>query len=94
MKSVDGNKHSILYVASLSGKPDVLDLLSEKTWCRDLLAQEKMDSALWRTFVGNVCAAGCYRLAKIIFEEDRDLLEKKKKDSSDDYETMVTPLMR
>ena len=94
MKNVDGNEHSILYVASQSGRSKILDLLSEQTWCKDLLAQEKIDAKSWKTFAGDVCAAGCKRLAKIILEQDQDLLGKKKKDSSDGYITMVTPLMR
>ena len=94
MKNVDGNNHSILYVASQSGKSKILDLVSEQTWCTDLLAHEKIDAESWKTFTGDVCAAGCKRLAKIILEQNRDLLGKKEEDSSDDYKTMVTPLMR
>jgi hypothetical protein len=86
LKNLNGQGHSILYPASQSGKPKVLNLVMEHDWWKDCLEQEKK-SKEWELFVCNVCAAGCKNLAKKILEEDRSLLEKKE-------EGAVTPLMR
>ena len=85
MKNVNGKGHSILYPASQSGKPKVLNLVMEHNWWTEFLEQEKKTEK-WELFVCNVCAAGCKNLAKIILEQDPSLLEKK--------ERVVTPLMR
>ena len=97
MDNVDGKEQSILYVASQSGRSKILDLLSEQTWCTDLLEnmlKNIKNRESLKTFVGNVCVAGYTRLAKILLEQDRDLFRNKTNDSSDHNGTRVTPLMR
>jgi hypothetical protein len=86
MKIIDRKCHSILYPASQSGKPKVLDLLMEQNLCAEFLEQEKKTEE-WELFVSNVCAAGSKNLAKIILEEDCSILEKRQGGA-------VTPLMR
>ena len=86
MKVIDTSGHSILYPASQSGKPKVLNLVMEHDWWTDFLEKEKKTKE-WRLFVRNVCATGCKSLAKIILEQDGRLLDNAK-------EGVVTPLMR
>ena len=86
MKNIDGRGHSILYPASQSGKPEVLNLIMKQNYWPDFLEQEKKMTEEWESFVCNVCAAGCKELAQTIFEQNPALLEPK-----DDN---VTPLMR
>ena len=86
MKNINGKGHSILYPASQSGKPKVLNLVMEHIWWSDCLEQEKKAKE-WELFACNVCAAGCENLAKVILEQDRDLLENRNK-------AVVTPFMR
>lgn len=85
MKDIDGKSHSILYSASQSGMTKVLNLIMKHDWWKDCLEKEKK-SKDWKSFVCNVCAAGCEGLAKIILEEDLGLPLKWKEE--------VTPLMR
>ena len=86
MKSIDERGHSILYPASQSGKPDVLNLIMEQRWGPKCLEQEKKMTEEWESFVCNVCAAGCNELASSIFKQNKNLLNAKSDKG--------TPLMR
>ncbi|XP_028392147.1 transient receptor potential cation channel subfamily A member 1-like isoform X2 [Dendronephthya gigantea] len=87
MKSIDDKHHSILYPASQSGNSKVLNLIMKKTNWRKFLDQEQTVTEDWNEFVGNVCAAGCKKLAKECLKRDSSLLERGE-------EEKVTPLMR
>ena len=80
MKNIDGKGHSILYPASQSGKPQVLNLIMKQSWWRECLEQEqkkRKTTEEWESFVSNVCAAGCNELARIILKQNSDLLKAK-----------------
>ncbi|XP_028392138.1 transient receptor potential cation channel subfamily A member 1-like [Dendronephthya gigantea] len=87
MKCIDDRQHSILYPASLSGKSKVLNLIMKETDWGEFLDQEQTVTEDWNEFVGNVCAAGCEKLARECFKRDSGLLGK-------GGEPKVTPLMR
>ena len=76
MKNIDENGHTILYPASKSGMSKVLEFMMEQNCLEEFLQQEKKCKE-WVVFVGNVCAAGVYGIAKKIFEKDHSLLEKR-----------------
>ncbi|XP_028391903.1 transient receptor potential cation channel subfamily A member 1-like [Dendronephthya gigantea] len=84
---IDGNSHTILYPASQSGKPEVLNLIMELDCLSEFLEAEKEIKGDWEKFVGNVCAIGCKKLAKACFKLDPSLLDEGKGE-------FVTPLMR
>ena len=71
MKNIDGKGHSILYPASLSGKPEVLNFIMEQDWWSLEILKQEETLTEWESFVCNVCAAGCTKLAKIILEKER-----------------------
>ncbi|XP_028391797.1 transient receptor potential cation channel subfamily A member 1-like [Dendronephthya gigantea] len=86
IKNIDGKGHSILYPASQSGKPKVLNLIMKQSCWREFLDQERKMTEHWESFVCNVCQTGCKELAKTIFEQNPELLEASGE--------KVTPLMR
>ncbi|XP_028391796.1 uncharacterized protein LOC114516496 isoform X2 [Dendronephthya gigantea] len=75
MRNIDGKGHSILYPASQSGKPEVLNLIMKRGWWPDFLDQEKKMFEKWESFVCNVCSTGCKELAETIFKQNPKLLE-------------------
>ncbi|XP_028392143.1 transient receptor potential cation channel subfamily A member 1-like isoform X2 [Dendronephthya gigantea] len=87
MKSIDGKQHSILYPACQKRNSKLLNLVMKETDWRKFLDQEQAVTEDWNEFVGNVCAAGCKKLAKECFKRDSALLNKGE-------ERKVTPLMR
>ncbi|XP_028391726.1 transient receptor potential cation channel subfamily A member 1 homolog isoform X2 [Dendronephthya gigantea] len=91
MKNIDGNGHSILYPASQSGKPKVLNLIMEQRWWQECFDQEVNKTEEWESFVGNVCASGCYELARICLQHNNNTTPNEK---GDEGAISVTPLMR
>ena len=76
MKNIDKNGHTILYTASQSGKPKVLEFIMIQNYLEEFMQQEK-ESKEWGVFASNVCAAGAYGIAEKIFEKDRSLLTRR-----------------
>ncbi|XP_028391727.1 serine/threonine-protein phosphatase 6 regulatory ankyrin repeat subunit C-like [Dendronephthya gigantea] len=85
MKNIDGKGHSILYPASQSGKPNVLNLIMEQRWWQQCFDQESKKNGEWESFFSNVCASGCDELAKKCLEQNKD-----RHKGAD----LVTPLIR
>ena len=64
-----GKDHSILYAASKSKNPDILDALMKFGNANVLLATEKKaDKKEWGIFVCNICESGCSNLLQEILE--------------------------
>ena len=82
----DKDGHSILFPASQGGRRDILNLIMKEEFWPEFLEREKKMTEDWDLFVGNVCAAGCKKLAKACFKQDPSLLEEREK-------KFVTPLM-
>ena len=86
MKNIDGKGNSILYSASQSGMTKILNLIMEYEWWKNCLEQQKKSKEQdWKSFVCNVCAAGCIceGLAKIT------CLERQKKSKEQDWKSFV-----
>jgi hypothetical protein len=84
MKNIDGKGNSILYSASQSGMTKILNLIMEYDWWKNCLEQQKKSKEQdWKSFVCNVCAAGCEGPAKII------CLERQKKSNEQDWKSFV-----
>ena len=67
-----GEGHSILYPASQSKKPNILDVLMEEEGS-DLCLQKELRHIDSVTFLGNVCVSGCEKLINAILELEDDL---------------------
>ncbi|XP_028392041.1 transient receptor potential cation channel subfamily A member 1-like [Dendronephthya gigantea] len=83
----DERSHSILFPATQGGRRDILNLIMKYEFWPEFLEREMRITEDWDVFVGNVCAAGCKKLAKACFKQDPSLLEKRE-------QRFVTPLMR